>query len=81
LHLDPRGDARVARLNTSAFFDALQRSAEQSAGGDDIEMKAMAIAFLLVIGMAVTVATALVTWGLVLEARSNREWRRQGLHR
>jgi hypothetical protein len=44
-------------------------------------MKAMAIAFLLVIGMAVTVATLLVAWGLVLEARSNREWRRQGLHR
>jgi hypothetical protein len=44
-------------------------------------MTAMAIAFLLVIGMAVTVATALVTWGLVLEARSNREWRRQGLDR
>jgi hypothetical protein len=44
-------------------------------------MTAMAIAFLLLMGMAVTVATMLITWGLVLEARSNRDWRRQGLHR
>jgi hypothetical protein len=38
-------------------------------------MNAMAIALVSAMGMAVTVVAVLVTWGLVLEARSNREWR------
>jgi hypothetical protein len=44
-------------------------------------MNAMAIALVSAMGMAVTVVAVLVTWGLVLEARSNREWHRRGLGR
>ena len=49
--------------------------------GGDIEMNAMAIALVSAMGVAVMVAAVLMTWGLVLEARSNCEWRRRGLDR
>ncbi|HEU0248360.1 MAG TPA: hypothetical protein VFR38_14885 [Gaiellaceae bacterium] len=39
----------------------------------------MAIALLLLMAFAVSAAMGLVTWGLVLEARSNREWREREL--
>jgi hypothetical protein len=37
-------------------------------------------AIALLVGMAAVVGgvTALMTWGLVVEARSNRRWREQG---
>ena len=41
----------------------------------------MAIALVLVMAGAVGTAMSAVTWGLVLEARSNREWREQSLVR
>jgi hypothetical protein len=44
-------------------------------------MNVMAIAMVLVLGIAASVAMGLVTWGLFLEARSNREWRELGLAR
>jgi len=39
------------------------------------------MAITLLVGMAAVVGgvTALMTWGIVLEARSNRQWREQGL--
>ena len=46
-------------------------------------MDAMAIALVLVLvlGVSVSFAMGLLTWGLVLEAHSNRELREQGLAR
>jgi hypothetical protein len=42
-------------------------------------MDVTAIILLLLLGVAVGAATAAVTWGLVLEARSNREWHERKL--
>jgi hypothetical protein len=42
-------------------------------------MNGMAIALVFVMTLAVGAGMGLVAWGLVLEARSNREWRDQGL--
>jgi len=44
-------------------------------------MNGMAIALVFLMAVAVSAAIGVVTWGLVLEARSNREWREQGLAR
>jgi hypothetical protein len=44
-------------------------------------MNVMAIAMVLVLGITACVALGFVAWGLVLEARSNRCWREQGLAR
>jgi hypothetical protein len=42
-------------------------------------MNAPAIALVFFLGLAATCALGLVTWGLLLEARSNREWREREL--
>jgi hypothetical protein len=42
-------------------------------------MNAPAIALVFFLGLAAAAAMGLVTWGLVLEARSNRCWRQQKL--
>ena len=44
-------------------------------------MNVMAITLVLLMGVAASAAMGLLTWGLILEARSNGEWRRQGLAR
>jgi hypothetical protein len=44
-------------------------------------MNVMAIAMVFVMTLVVCAALGAVTWGLVLEARSNREWRERGLAR
>ncbi len=44
-------------------------------------MNALAIALVLLMAVAGSAAMGLVTWGLVLEARSNREWHDRGLAR
>jgi hypothetical protein len=44
-------------------------------------MDAMAIALVFLMGVVVSAVMALLMWGLVLEARSNREWRERGLAR
>jgi hypothetical protein len=42
-------------------------------------MNVMAFALVLLMAIVVGTAIGLLTWGLVLEARSNREWRELGL--
>jgi hypothetical protein len=42
-------------------------------------MNVMAIALVLALAVAAGAAMAIVAWGLVLEARSNREWRERGV--
>lgn len=42
-------------------------------------MNVMAITLVFLMAVAVSAALGLVTWGLVLEARSNREWREREL--
>lgn len=42
-------------------------------------MNGMAVALVLVMAVAVSAAMGLVTWGLVLEARANRDWRQREL--
>jgi hypothetical protein len=42
-------------------------------------MDVMAIALVLVLAVAAGAAMGVVAWGLVLEARSNREWREREL--
>ena len=44
-------------------------------------MNVLAITLVILLTFAASAAMGLVTWGLVLEARSNREWRKQGLAR
>ena len=44
-------------------------------------MNVMAIALVFLMAVAVSAAMGLVTWGLLLEARSNREWHKQGIAR
>ena len=44
-------------------------------------MNGMAIALVFVMTVVACAAMGLVTWGLLLEARSNREWREGGLTR
>ncbi len=44
-------------------------------------MNVMAIALVFLMAVAVSAAMGLVTWGLLLEARSNREWHEQGIAR
>jgi len=42
-------------------------------------MNGMAITLVFLMAVAVSAALGLVTWGLVLEAHSNREWREREL--
>ena len=42
-------------------------------------MNVMAIALVLAVAVAATASVGIVAWGLVLESRSNREWRERGL--
>jgi hypothetical protein len=42
-------------------------------------MNVMAILLVLLMAIVVAAAMGLLTWGLVLEARSNREWRELSL--
>jgi hypothetical protein len=42
-------------------------------------MNVMAIALVVVMAGFVCVAMGVVSWGLVLEARSNRDWRERAL--
>jgi hypothetical protein len=44
-------------------------------------MDALAIALVFLLTLAAGTAMGLVAWGLVLEARSNHEWRERALAR
>ena len=42
-------------------------------------MNAMAIVLVVLMAVAIVAAMGVLTWGLVLEARSNRKWRELGI--
>jgi len=44
-------------------------------------MNIMAVALVFLMTIAVSAAMGVVVWGLLLEARSNREWHDRGLAR